>query len=217
MTTKILTTLTLIFAFFHLRAEVIRIPGQIYIFKPLTMLMIISMAVYYAKKQRHVYSRLIILGLFFSLAGDIFLMLPYHLFLFGLLAFLTGHIWYILAFINGRSINFMRRSLFFFIIYGIVIYLILFPDVGKLKLPVLMYILVILMMGWQAFERWQEKRQIGELQAFCGALFFIFSDTVLAINRFIEPITGGRGLNLSTYFLAQWLIARSIYLASISQ
>lgn len=212
MITKILTILTLIAAFFDLRAEVLKIPLQIYIFKPLTMLLIISMAVYYALKIRHSYSRLILMGLLFSLAGDILLMLPYHLFLFGLIAFLIGHIWYILAFVKGRSIKLRRPSLLFFITYGIIIFLILLPHVGKLKMPVLMYILVILIMGWQAFERWNEKRQTGEILALCGALFFILSDTVLAINRFIEPFTWGRVLNLSTYFFAQWLIARSIFL-----
>jgi uncharacterized membrane protein YhhN len=210
MRTKIITLLVLISAFLHLRAEVFRILPQIYFFKPLTMLLIISMATQAAMKRHTFYGLMIVMGLLFSLAGDILLMIPYHLFLFGLIAFLIAHIWYILAFLSGRKVEFQRWSLLFFLSYSIFIYFVLFPYVGKLKLPVLMYILVILFMGWQAFERWNEKREVADLLALCGALFFILSDTVLAINRFIESFAWGRVLNLSTYFWAQWLIARSI-------
>jgi uncharacterized membrane protein YhhN len=210
MRTKIITLLVLISAFFYLRAEILGLLPQIYIFKPLTLLLIISMAMQAALKRHNYYGLMIIVGLLFSLAGDILLMLPYHLFLFGLIAFLIAHIWYILAFSSGRKVQFWRWSLLFFLSYGIFIFLVLFPSVGKLKLPVLMYVLVILIMGWQAYERWNEKREVADLLAFCGALFFILSDTVLAINRFIESFAWGRVLNLSTYFMAQWLIARSI-------
>ena len=48
------------------------------------------------------------------------------------------------------------------------------------------------------------------LLAFFGAVLFIISDSILALNRFREPFAVARVLNLSTYFAAQWLIAFSI-------
>lgn len=39
-----------------------------------------------------------------------------------------------------------------------------------------------------------------------GAVLFVFSDFILAWNRFVEPVPYSRYLILVTYFLAQWLL-----------
>lgn len=39
-----------------------------------------------------------------------------------------------------------------------------------------------------------------------GAVLFVFSDFILAWNRFVEPVPGRDYLVLVTYFLAQWLL-----------
>jgi uncharacterized membrane protein YhhN len=46
--------------------------------------------------------------------------------------------------------------------------------------------------------------------AFAGALLFVLSDTVLAVNRFRRTFKLAHALNLITYFAAQCLIARSV-------
>ena len=65
-------------------------------------------------------------------------------------------------------------------------------------------------MGWRAYEGWVQTGQGAALLAFFGALLFIVSDSVLAINRFRGDFEIARALSLSTYFAAQWLIALSI-------
>ena len=77
-------------------------------------------------------------------------------------------------------------------------------------MPVLAYIIVILFMGWRAWERWKQTGERLALLAFFGAILFIISDSVLAVNRFREHFETARALTLSTYFTAQWLIAFSI-------
>ena len=39
-----------------------------------------------------------------------------------------------------------------------------------------------------------------------GAVLFVFSDFILAWNRFVEPVPYRNYLVLGTYFLAQWLL-----------
>ncbi len=85
----------------------------------------------------------------------------------------------------------------------------LWPYLGKMKFPVIAYMLVILSMGWQALNRWTAAGQRGSGLALVGALLFIASDSILAVNKFRGRLPGAHFYILSTYFTAQWLIAVS--------
>jgi uncharacterized membrane protein YhhN len=208
MLTYILILLIILSASIHIRAEY-RGPRQsVYIFKPLTMVFILLIAIL-GKAALPFYKYMILTGLVFSLAGDVFLMLPSDQFVAGLVAFLIAHLFYSAAFASEMS-TLIGWHLIPFVIYGIVIYIILVPSLGKLKLPVLIYILVILMMAWLAWERLSQTGQSGALLASIGAVLFIISDTVLAIGRFRRAFKLSRALNLTTYFAAQSLIAGSV-------
>jgi uncharacterized membrane protein YhhN len=204
----ILMLLVILSASIHIRAEY-RGPRQhVYIFKPLTMVFICLIAIL-GQATVPFYKVMIITGLVFSLAGDVFLMLPSDRFVAGLVAFLIAHLFYIAAFVSEIS-ALMWWPLIPLVIYGIVIYVILSSSLGKMRLPVLIYIVAILIMTWLAWERWGQTGQSGALLAPVGAVLFVISDTVLAINRFRGPFKPSRALNLITYFAAQWLIASSV-------
>ena len=208
MLASILTLLTILSASIHIRAEY-RGPRQhIYIFKPLTMVFILLIAIQ-GQATSPFYKFMIIAGLVFSLAGDVFLMLPSDRFVAGLVAFLMAHLFYIAAFASEIS-ALIWWPLVPVVIYGIVICTILAPSLGKLKLPVLAYIAVIMIMAWLAWERWSQTGQSGALLASVGAISFVISDTILALNRFRGAFKPARALNLTTYFVAQWLIASSV-------
>lgn len=208
MLTFILMLLVILSASIHIRAEY-RGPRQhVYVFKPLTMVFIWLIAIL-GQATFPFYKYMIITGLVFSLAGDVFLMLPSDRFLAGLVAFLIAHLFYIAAFLSEIS-ALTWWPLVPLVIYGIVIYTIVASSLGKLKLPVLIYVVVILIMAWLAWERWSQTGQSGALLAFAGAVLFVISDTILAINRFRGAFKLSRALNLTTYFAAQWLIASSV-------
>ena len=208
MLTSMLTLLAILSASIHIRAEY-RGPRQhIYIFKPLTMVFILLIAIL-GQATLPFYKYMIITGLVFSLAGDVFLMLPADRFVAGLVAFLIAHLFYIAAFASEISVL-IWWPLVPAVIYGIVIYTVLAPSLGKLKLPVLIYVVGILIMVWLAWERWIQTDQSGALLASVGAVLFVISDTILALNRFRGTFKPARALNLTTYFAAQWLIAGSV-------
>ncbi len=208
MLTFILMLLVILSASIHIRAEY-RGPRQhVYVFKPLTMVFIWLIAIL-GQATFPFYKYMIIIGLLFSLAGDVFLMLPSDRFLAGLVAFLIAHLFYIAAFLSEIS-ALTWWPLVPLVIYGIVIYTIVASSLGKLKLPVLIYVVVILIMAWLAWERWSQTGQSGALLAFAGAVLFVISDTILAIDRFRGAFKLSRALNLTTYFAAQWLIASSV-------
>lgn len=211
MTTIILTILAIISALIHMWAEYQGPAIQIYIFKPLTMVFIILIAVLAKKPPSRRYKYAIITGLLFSLVGDIFLMLPMDLFIAGLVSFLIAHLIYIYAFRSGRSLRFKFLVMLPLAIYGVLIFAMLSPGLNGMAVPVAAYIVVILVMAWQAWNQWDQVRERWALLAFIGAVLFVISDSILALNRFGEPFVVARALTLSTYYSAQWLISNSNY------
>ena len=182
----------------------------VYIFRPLTMLFIIGIALLGEQGAGRQYQITVIGGLLFSLAGDIFMMLRRKRFTAGLAAFLAANLFYIRAFLTGLRLQFSTWPLIPLLIYAFVMVWILYPRLGKMKIPVMIYVLVIISMIRLAAERYLQFHETGPFLAFSGAVFFIFSDTVLALNRFVRPFKAAQAIILSTYFLAQCLIALSV-------
>lgn len=180
-----------------------------YIFKPFTIIFIIAIAVQSKHAVSPFYRQLIIAGLVLSLVGDIFLMLPQDRFIPGLVSFLLAHIFYIVAFARESAGAFSYGALIPFLLYGCLMLRLLWPHLGKLRLPVLIYMLVILAMGWAAAGRLLLTEQEGSRLAFLGATFFIASDSLLAVDKFKGRFPSAQLLILTTYFTAQWLIALS--------
>jgi uncharacterized membrane protein YhhN len=207
-TTLMLTLLAIIFAAIQIRAEYCGPYRNIYIFKPLVMVCIVLIAVL-GQTTTPLYKILIIAGLLCSMAGDTLLMPPWNRFVAGLIAFLVAHLLYIAAFTSQIAIM-IWWPLVPLAIFGIIIYGFLAPSLGKMKVPVLAYVIVILVMAWLGWVFWLQSNNFNAFLAFAGAIFFVISDSILATNRFRMQFKPGRLLNLATYFIAQWLIAISV-------
>lgn len=212
----LLTLLPLVTGALHIRAEYLPpdAPGrqrQIFLFKPLTTTLIILLALLAPRPEPPLYQILVIIALLFSLGGDIFLMLPQDRFIFGLASFLVAHLVYIVAFSLRTPELFTSWGLLLLLLYGVGMTAYLWPGVkAKLRLPVLLYILAILVMAWRGLEQWSQVGSTATLLAFAGTLFFVASDSLLAVNRFRRPFHLAQALILSTYYLAQLLIALSV-------
>jgi uncharacterized membrane protein YhhN len=185
-------------------------PTLIYIFKPLTTLLIIWMALTGPAAAPPLYKWLIIVGLIFCLGGDVFLMPPQKYFIFGLGSFLIGHLFYTTAFVAGGGFHLALGWLAPLAVYGFFFFRLLAPGLGKLRIPVIAYILAILAMAWQALGRWSALGSPGVLLPAMGASLFVISDSLLAYDRFRQKFAAARIVVLSTYWLAQWLIAYSV-------
>jgi uncharacterized membrane protein YhhN len=197
-------------------SAVLAIVGQyrsrtlVYLFKPLTTVLIIVLAWQLNTGTPGRYDRLILAGLLFSLAGDVFLMLPRDRFVAGLVSFLIAHLLYIAAF-SGTAGFFASPLLALPYAAGAIVLLaILLPKAGSLALPVIAYAAALATMGWQAAAHWHALRDTAALCAMLGAILFMLSDSLLAFNRFVKPFHAAQAALLSTYFAAQWLIAQSV-------
>lgn len=205
-----LTALAAISAVVEIRAQYFGPRTIVYIFKPLTMVFIIVIAMMTGVRDRNGYRHLIVAGLCCSLVGDVFLMLPSDQFVPGLLSFLIAHLFYIAAFRTRPSGLSSIWCSVPCVGYGSLMLWFLFPRLGDMRMPVTIYLVVILVMVWQALNRWAVKRRAGAGLAALGAVLFVASDSLIAINRFHSRFHLAELLILATYFTAQWLIALSI-------
>ncbi|MGD1008704.1 MAG: lysoplasmalogenase [Candidatus Aminicenantales bacterium] len=180
------------------------------VFKPLTMALIISVALAARPPVPASYKTLILAGLLCSLAGDVVLMFPDRWFEAGLVSFMAAHVFYILAFKPGPGQPFSATILLPFIIFGLLMFRTLAPSLGRLKLPVLVYIAAITVMAWLAASRFIMMGGTRPLLAFAGGILFLVSDSVLAYDRFAKKLGPAQAIVLGTYFPAQLLIALSI-------
>ncbi len=177
--------------------------------KPATMLAILAI-VLLSPGPRDGYVTLVAVGLLFSLAGDVFLMLPSDRFLPGLASFLVAHLLYIAAFGRAAGLVLSPEALLPFVAYAAVLVPLLWPHFGRMRGPALLYVLAILAMGWQAAGQWLAVREAWAVLALAGAALFVVSDSALAWNRFRAPFHASQLVVLSTYYAAQWLIALSV-------
>ncbi|HEX6368158.1 MAG TPA: lysoplasmalogenase [Longimicrobium sp.] len=182
----------------------------VYVFKPLTTVLILALAATAPHPASRAYQALVCAGLLFSLAGDVFLMLPRDRFVAGLASFLAAHLFYVAAFAPRPPTLAAPLVLAALAAYGAVLLRALWPRLGALRAPVAVYAAALLVMAWQAAERWSVMDTTPALLAALGAGWFVVSDSVLAWQRFRRRHVYGQAVVLATYFAAQWLIASSV-------
>jgi uncharacterized membrane protein YhhN len=190
-----------------------------YVFKPATLIVILIGAWMLTRGPHDAWeARFFLPGLAFSLAGDVFLMLPgEYFFLPGLGAFLLGHICYIV----GLNPTLPRWPAVAILVVVAVIGATLYRSIASglrrqgqaaLRVPVALYSLVLSLMlssAWATLFRpeWTSLRQ-GLVIA--GASLFFASDAMLAWDRFVTPSSRLHLLVIVTYHLGQMGLAASI-------
>jgi uncharacterized membrane protein YhhN len=165
-----------------------------------------SLADYYA------YSRKILIGLVFSLIGDTFLVWKSSgYFVHGLLMFAVAQVMYMTAF-GFRPLSPGIGAILFGI--AMCIYSYLLPGLhGCMVYMVFFYVLLIAMMGWRAIARVQFFDDLWTWTKLCscfGSICFIISDTVIAIDKFLVPMTYSHQIIMVTYYAAQFGITLSV-------
>ncbi|MGP4071525.1 lysoplasmalogenase [Piscibacillus sp. B03] len=171
-------------------------------FKGLPIALIIIYAFINLPKQRFFIHYAIIIGLVFSLVGDLTL----HWFVIGLSAFLVGHIFYTIGFISKFRPSLVRGITFIpVIIYSYILGNGILSSIkdSTLILPVTLYIIVISIMAWTAI-------MTRNIYTAIGAILFVISDSILAWNMFVTNVPLSGILIMMTYYGAQFLLAYSL-------
>ena len=193
-----------------IRAQLRGAERQVFLWKPLTTAAILLLAWIAPEPVDPGYRRLIALGLAFSLAGDVFLMLPGDRFVPGLVSFLLAHGLYIAAFADAADPARIAPALVPFAVATGLVLRALWPHLGALRVPVCCYVAVIATMGTLALAQRLTVSATWATSALLGATAFVVSDAALAFDRFRGPLRAAPLAILGSYFPAQWLIALSV-------
>ena len=160
---------------------------------------------------------ILVVALVFSWIGDTLLLFVFKdaiFFILGLVAFLTAHIFYIVLFAKelkkvNAKIEWRKRGLLIIFIYLIALLLVLIPHLGGLTIPVIIYAVVISTMLYMAYLLSFHWLKPNSIYLFTGAISFILSDSILAFNKFYQPVPLSGLLIMATYLYAQWALVRS--------
>lgn len=191
--------------------------GNMFLLQFSKPLIVISLMVwlYSSTNLKGRFHKRIFTGLIFALAGDVLLMLQAGrpmFFIYGLISFLLCHIFYIRAFTLDHRSNPKHRTPYFLWIVGVFaifcsgLFFYLQPKLGVMQFPVLMYAIIITVMALMAVNRYGKVNIFSFKLILYGALFFLLSDSVLAINKFTQTIPQAGVLIMATYMIAQYLI-----------
>jgi len=154
---------------------------------------------------------LLLAALLASLAGDVFLMLE-GLFIPGLVSFLLAHLAYIALLRRGVRWFAHRGALLATVAIGAAMYAWLWRGglPADLRIPVAVYVLVIALMAAQALGRAAELQTQASRTVALGACIFMLSDSVLAVDRFVQPVPLALLWVLATYYAAQFCIVHGM-------
>ena len=184
----------------------------VYVTKPLIVITLIFYFLSATWKFENGLMKIIAMALTFSWLGDVVLMFDSfnkNVFLIGLLAFLFAHLIYIRFFSLVRMGEKIKPKTGLILLVGVYysgLIFLLFNDLHEMKIPVLVYGIVISVMFLLALHMlFIKNKEAGRLMML-GALLFIFSDSILAINKFYEPFEYAGIAIMLTYGIAQLLI-----------
>lgn len=183
-----------------------------YIIKPLLMpsLMLVLWLNDADKKGKG----LLLAGLFFSWMGDVFLLFETVnklFFIAGLISFLLTHVCYITYFLSVRSSSpslIIKQPLLALAVplYGFALVWILYPSLGALKMPVIIYAIIICTMLFCSLHIYLKVNTPSNRLFVGGAALFVISDSLLAVNKFYRSLPLAPTLIMLTYCAAQFYI-----------
>lgn len=216
---KISLVLFLLVSAGELLSNVIDLPLLHTVCKPALLPLLLVYYVVSARTSGASMSMLVMSALVLSWLGDVLLMGEgQSFFIFGLVSFLLAHLTYIFAYRqhqqadDSKALRGIQKIRFGFplVFAGVGLVMILYPRLSDLRIPVMVYAGVITVMTLTGLFRFGKTNASSFAQVFAGAILFMMSDSLLAVNKFLEPLAYSGLWIMITYISAQFLIVRGL-------
>jgi uncharacterized membrane protein YhhN len=219
MPNRILLFLYALLSVLHLTVEELQIEWLILLTKPLLVSLLALWFWRVTMGSPSSFRKFLLLGLVFSVGGDTLLMFVEHgpqlevFFLLGLGSFLIAQLCYAYALWSFPKVTdgiIFRKSWMVVLFLGYLGWILATLWAGipaPMRLPVGVYATAIVVMAIAAANLYGRTTTNIFWGFFGGVLLFVLSDTLIALNKFGEPIAGARFAIMFTYLAAQFLIA----------
>ena len=205
--TKNLTILFFVVAIFDVIGIISNITWLQIVSKPLIILTLFVLYYFSAEKRNNWY----LLALFFSFLGDVFLLDKNGFFLLGIGSFLITQILFIKLIISQLRkvrVHHIIITLLPFVVYFTVLISTIKENLTEFFIPVVIYGISISFFGMVSFLNYFINKSKRSVVLLIGAVLFIASDSMIALNKFHEPRIIYPVAIMITYIFAQYLIYR---------
>jgi uncharacterized membrane protein YhhN len=173
-------------------------------FKPLTTTLILFISLLIYLQTQRVYSAITSISIVLCLVGDIFLLNKKY-FLHGLFFFLFAHIGFTAGFASISGFTWNIVPLILLVIFGVTYFIFLRKNLNKYTIPVAIYISVIIIMNWQAINLFIVNKTLVFGGVAFAALLFLFSDSIIAFNKFKKSFRLAEILILTSYWISIYI------------
>jgi len=213
MKTRMLTLFCFTIGIVFIISHYLELPFTAFITKVLIMPPLMAIFILNLRRDSKRLHKFMFAGLFFSWVGDVLLEIPGGgeiMFMAGLGGFLLSLLLYAFVFFTTPLKNEVFQGRFYLLIpvllYGLAMGLYLYKYLGEMRLPVIVYETAMIAMLAGAVSRIGKVNRRSYILVLAGAILFIISDSVLAINKFVQPVSLSTLIIMGTYIAAQWLI-----------
>lgn len=195
----------------HLSSISEKLPWLGYASKPLLLLVLVGWFIQATYRNASQLRLFFLTALLFSWAGDVLLMfesLGADFFIAGVAAFMLAQLMFTFSLRNFLVLQ--RQSVNYLLLipvlgfYSILMYY-LYPRLGTFKIPVIIYAGVISTMLFFALQ-FVSLRHPARQMILAGAVMFVLSDSLLAMNKFYARFNFAEIYVMLTYGLAQWAL-----------
>jgi len=211
--------LYLLFTVIEITGDILESEFLVWLFKPLLMPVLFLWV--FKEMRKNNLKKWVLLSVVFSWGGDFLLLfVPQNenFFLFGLASFLLAQLLYTWLFSKlSQNDEISSKQLFLiggvvFLFYYFILMAALWANLKDFTIPVLVYGAVICVMGLSALRFFLTKGSKGSIYTLAGALTFVVSDSIIAINKFIydDELYKAQAIIMLTYCIAQFLIMKGL-------
>ncbi|MCB0517234.1 MAG: lysoplasmalogenase [Chitinophagales bacterium] len=186
-----------------------------YLFKPLIVPSLIFYFFRFREKnaQAPYVAKVLLAALVCSWLGDIFLLFTGEtMFMAGLAFFLLAHIFYIFLFLKtATKPTFLSQKPWWavpIVAFAAAMFAYLYPYLHDFTIPVGIYCIALGSMVLAALNRKGCVDGNSFAWVFGGAILFMISDSILAVNKFAQPLPYAEILIMFTYIAAQFSIVQ---------
>lgn len=214
MKAKVITVIFFLVGLVNLASHIADAPSVTQMSKALLMPLLIYLVFVLAEGSVGLPRLLLTIGLIFSWAGDMLMIYADEevFFLTGLSMFLIAQLIYATVMYQSayQKPELKVNKLIPILIYGVVLLGVVIPAAGKFGIPVFAYAICILGMVSIAISREGLTSDESYRWTVIGAVLFVLSDSLIAIDKFVIEIPLVAVFVMGTYIVAQYLIVKGV-------
>lgn len=186
-------------------------PEKLFIYRPLTMVVIIFLAVLAPAPVSAIYKGAIIMGLLIALTGDALMMIPGTPFIVGLVSFSFVALLDLYGFSSMTSLHIPSPFGLLILVYAGVFYWVLRQHLIEFWFPAVVLLILMSLMTWQALEMLVQNPSLWAFFGLLGATLLSAAASLFGVRHFLSGIRGDRMMMTGLYHIGQWCLALSIW------